>query len=282
MDIDYLRTFVAICDLGGFTAAAREVGRTQSAVSLQVRRMEDQLGRPLFLRGKGNLQLTPHGEKFLLSARRIVAAYDEALLSFDRSSVSGNVTLGVPEDYAPRLVNGALAEFAALYPQATIDLVLDESKTLSRLIVEGTVDLAFITEGQGIPLPGAKAFSDRVVWVSPAGSDIHARDPLPVAVWGEQDSYAEMMLSALAEIGRRHRIAARSRSMAGLRVAVTAGLAVTVMAESSKTDGMVELTPEDGFPALPTLSVKLVRAKARRTAAIGRLEEHLLAALRQP
>lgn len=276
MEIDYLRTFEAICDLGSFTAAARQVGRTQSAVSLQIRRMEDLLGRPLFERGKGSIQLTPHGEAFLLSARRIIAAYDEALRSFDRSSIEGTVVLGLPEDYAPRILTAGIAGFTELYPLATLDFLLDESKRLSRLIVDGTVDLAFVTTGEGIRHQGPDVFHDRVIWVGPADGRLHLRDPLPVAVWREDDTYAQMMIDALQRERRSYRIATHTRSMAGLRAAVTSGLAVTIMVESSKTAEMVELLPEDGFPPLKQVTVQLIKGTKRKAPVIDRLEQHLL------
>jgi DNA-binding transcriptional LysR family regulator len=276
MEIDYLRTFASICDLGSFTAAARQVGRTQSAVSLQIRRIEDLLGRPLFERSKGNITLTQHGEIFLVSARRIITAYDEALRSFDRSSIEGTVVLGLPEDYAPRILTAGIAGFTELYPQATLDLLLDESKQLSRSIVNGTVDLAFITTGEGVPHQGSDVFQDRVVWVGPIDGALHLRDPLPVAVWREDDTYAQMMIDALQREGRSYRITTHTRSMAGLRAAVTSGLAVTVMVESSKTSDMIELLPEDGFPKLRSVTVKLVKGRKRKAPVIDRLEQHLL------
>ena len=104
MDIDLLKTFVAICDSKSFTAAARQVGRTQSAVSLQMRRLEESLGRPLFLRGAPGATLTEHGVLLLPNARRILAAVNEALVSFDRATVEGIVVVGMPDDYAPRIL----------------------------------------------------------------------------------------------------------------------------------------------------------------------------------
>lgn len=276
MDIDYLRTFTAICDLGSFTAAARRVGRTQSAVSLQIRRIEEQLGRPIFARAKGTIELTPHGESFLSAARRIIATYDDALRSFDRSSIAGTVVLGLPEDYAPRILTAGLAGFADLYPDARLDLLLDESKRLSRLIVDGTVDLAFVTAGEGVAHDGTEVFTDRLVWVGPADARLHLREPLPIAIWREDDTYARIIFDALAREGRPCRVATQTRSMAGLRAVISSGLAITVMVESSKTADMVELTPEDGFPALPQVTIKLVKALKRRAPVIDRLEQHLL------
>jgi DNA-binding transcriptional LysR family regulator len=180
LDLDLLRTFVAICDAQTFTAAARRVGRTQSAVSLQMRRLEDSLGRPLFVRGKPRPVLTEHGALLLAHARRILACVAEARLAFDQAAVEGVVVLGMPDDYAPRM-SLVLRSFSELYPAATVDLVIDQSRHLVRHLAEGSVDLAFVTAGEG-SVSGAPAFRDRMVWTAAATGDVHLCDPLPVAI----------------------------------------------------------------------------------------------------
>jgi DNA-binding transcriptional LysR family regulator len=278
MDVDLLRTFVSICDCGSFTAAARRVGRTQSAVSLQMRRLEDSLGRPLLVRAVSGVSPTEHGQLLLEHARAILARVDAARALFDRGSVEGVVVLGLPDDYAPRILSRVLRSFTELYPEATVSLVVDESRTLVRHLADGSVDLAFVTEGEG-PVGGPVAFRDRITWVAPAEGELHLRDPVPIAVWDENDGYARRMLPALEAAGRRYRIAVTTRSMTGLRGAVTAGLAVTAFMGSSVTDGMRRLGPEDGFPPLGELAVRLERAHGRRSAVIDRLEAHLLTSL---
>lgn len=277
MDIDLLKSFIAICETGSFTAAARQVGRTQSAVSLQVRRLEATLGRPLLLRTSSNVRLTEHGELFLGYAKDIVTSYNGALAAFDRGSVEGVVVLGLSEDYAPRILSDVLRSFIELYPLATVDLVLEESKLLVKRLAEGAVDLAFITEGEGPVRGGPIAFRDRIVWVAPLTGNVHERDPLPVAIRSEDDSYAQAMISSLHAMKRLHRIAVISRSMTGLRAAVTGGLAVTAMVRSSVTADMRELTPQEGFPALAEFNIRLERANLKKSAIIDRLETHLMA-----
>jgi DNA-binding transcriptional LysR family regulator len=276
MDIDLLRTFVAICDNQTFSAAAAKIGRTQSAVSLQVRRLEEALGRPLFVREGARPHLTEHGVLLLAHARRILACVDEARIAFDRGSVEGVVVLGMPDDYAPRILGRVLRSFVELYPAAVIHIVIAESRQLVRRLAEGSVDLAFVSEGEG-PVRGPVAFRDRMVWAGPATGDLHLRDPLPVALWDETDSYARLMLPALAACGRAYRVVAMSRSMTGLRGAVRAGVAVTAMMESSLGADMRELGPDEGFPTLVKVPVHLERAHLRRSSVIDRLEAHMLA-----
>ncbi|MGE0116986.1 MAG: LysR substrate-binding domain-containing protein [Dongiaceae bacterium] len=279
MDIDLLKTFVAICDSKSFTAAARQVGRTQSAVSLQMRRLEESLGRPLFLRGAPGATLTEHGVLLLPNARRILAAVNEALASFDRATVEGIVVVGMPDDYAPRILVPVLSAFASLYPAAAIDLVVDESRTLVKRLADGSVDLAFVTEGEGPMSGGPVAFRDEMVWAAPPHGDIHRRDPLPIAIWDEEDAYSRRMRGALEAMGRSFRTVVVTRSMTGLRGAVVAGVAVSAMMRSSVTDEMRELTAAEGFPPLAELSVRLEKAHLKKSTIVDELERTLIDAV---
>jgi DNA-binding transcriptional LysR family regulator len=282
MDIDLLRTFVAICDSKSFTGAARQIGRTQSAVSLQMRRLEESLGRPLFLRGSPGATLTEHGALLLPNARRILAAVNETLASFDRATVEGVVVVGMPDDYAPRILAPVLSAFAALYPAAQIDVVIDESRTLVKRLAEGSVDLAFVTEGEGPMSGGPIAFRDEMVWAAPASGDVHLRDPLPIAVWDGEDAYSRRMRDALMAMGRSFRIVVVSRSMTGLRGAVAAGLAVSAVMRSSVTDEMRELTAAEGFPPLAELSVRLEKAHLKKSTIVDELQRVLIEAIGRP
>lgn len=277
MDIDLLKSFIAICETGSFTAAARQVGRTQSAVSLQIRRLEAILGRPLLSRASGNVQLTDHGELFLGFAKDIVSSYGAALAAFNRGSVDGVVVLGLSEHYAPRILSDVLRSFIELYPLATVDLVLEESMALAKGLSEGAIDLAFITEGIGPVRGGPVVFRDEIVWVAPLIGDIHEKDPLPVAIRGEDDSYAQVMTAALEKMKRAHRTAVISRSITGLRAAVTGGLAVSAMVRSAVTTDMRELTLAEGFPPLAKVNIRLERSHLKKSPIIDRLEAHLLA-----
>ncbi|WP_119272903.1 LysR family transcriptional regulator [Taklimakanibacter deserti] len=279
MDIDLLKSFIAICETGSFTQAARQVGRTQSAVSLQIRRLEALLGRPLLSRLGGNVQLTDHGELFLGYAKDIVASYGAALAAFNRGSVEGVVVLGLSEHYAPRILSDVLRSFIELYPLATVDLVPEESMVLAKGLSDGAIDLAFITEGIGPVRGGPVVFRDEIVWVAPLTGTIHEKDPLPIAIRGEDDSYAQAMVAALEAMKRAHRIAVISRSITGLRAAVSGGLAVSAMVRSAVTADMRELTPREGFPPLGKFNIRLERSHLKKSPIIDRLEAHLIARL---
>jgi DNA-binding transcriptional LysR family regulator len=285
MDIDLLKTFVAICDTHSFTAAAQQVGRTQSAVSLQVKRLEDSLGRPLFVRGTGPATLTEHGVLLLPAARRILATVNETLAAFGRSAVDSVIVLGMPDDYASRYLEPVMIAFAELYPLATLNMVIDESRTLVRRLAEGSVDMAFITEHEGPTGGGPVAFRDSIVWVTSEDDDAHLADPLPLAVWDEDDGYSRRMFAALADAGRAYHVAIASRSMTGLKAAARSGLAVTAMMSTGVGPGLRVLSEAEGFPPLGAFDVRLERAHQRRSPVLDKLQERLIegiAALRVP
>jgi DNA-binding transcriptional LysR family regulator len=279
MDIDLLRTFVAICEVGSFTAAGRKVGRTQSAVSVQMRRLEDFLGRPLLVRDAAGVTPTEHGRLLLDQARQILAKVDEVVVMFDRGSVEGVVVLGLPDDYTPRILSSVLKSFAELYPEATLHLVIERSRALLNRLADGEVDLAFVSETEGA-VHGPVAFRDRMVWVGPARGDVHLRNPLPLAISDEAGAYALRMYPALAALGRPYRTTVLTRGMTGLRGAVVAGIAVTALMSSGVVDGMRVLGEEDGLPPLDELNVHLERAPTKKSPIIDRLEAHILSGIR--
>jgi DNA-binding transcriptional LysR family regulator len=283
MEIDLLRTFVAICETRSFTAAARVVGRSQSAVSLQVRRLEDSLGRPLFQRGVPGAILTEHGALLLPRARAILDAVRETLGAFDRATGEGVFVVGMPDDYVPRLLAPVLRVATTLYPAAVVDVVIDESRTLVRRLADGSVDLAFVTEGEGPVAGGPVAFTDEMVWVAPPVGDLHHAEPLPIALWDDdQDSYGIALRARLAELDRAYRVVVVTRSMSGLRGAVASGVAVTVMMRSSVTPGLRVLNAADGFAPLARLSVRLEKAHLKRSPVVDRLRDAIVAAVSDP
>jgi DNA-binding transcriptional LysR family regulator len=275
MDIELYKTFLAIYDTGSFTAAARQVSRTQSAVSQQVKRLEDTLGQPLFERASGSVELTEYGKSLLGFARRIADTHSEALASFKRGTFQGHIVVGIPDGYLKRVLQDVVVQFAALYPEATLNVVIDDSPTLARKIADGSLDLTFVTEGDW-PANGPVVFRDRLVIVGPAKDGLHKADPLPLAVWDERAFDHQLMIETLNAMGRRHRVACICRSVHGKHAAITAGLCASVMVESSIIEGERAYLPQDGFPILREVNVRLVRSHLKKSRAVARLEQHFL------
>lgn len=280
LDPDLLRTFLAISDTGSFTAAGAVVGRTQSAVSMQIRRLEEQLRCSLLRRSAHEVALTPQGEILRRHARLVLNAQQAALAALNRPDAPYEISLGIPDDYALGLLPVVLGDFASVHPNASVAVTCEPSRDIIRSMADGAYDLALVTEGQG-PVTGPVVHQEPCHWVTGATGDAHRRDPLPLAFGPAGDTYRQWGIDRLMEQGRAFRIAYTSVSMAGIRGAVGSGLAVSVMARSSMTAAMRALTRAEGFPDLPTLRVRLMSSPRNRTEMVQALESFLVARMRQ-
>ena len=279
LDPDLLRTFLAFADSGSFTQAARLVNRTQSAVSMQMKKLEEAIGRPLFARDGRGVILSEDGHRLVSYARRMLSVHDEALAEFTEMPLSGSVRIGTPDDYAAALLPLILSRFAETYPHVNLQVVCEGSPRLREQLAEGDLDLAILTcktdSHEGMLLK-----RDQVVWATAANHAVHARDPLPLALFYPDCPFQHYAREALGRIGRPHRIAYSSHSIAALQAAVLSGLAVTVIARSSVSAGMRELSDDEGFPGLPTVDIMLAQGRADRSEARARLTDHILASFR--
>jgi len=266
LDPDLLRTFTYIAEEGSFTRAAQRVGRTQSAVSMQVQRLEGLLGERLLSRGKGgSVHLTPHGEFLLHRAREMLALNDQIWTSFRAPTVHGTVRLGTPDDYALRYLPQILKRFAESYPAVQVDVLCLPSSGLVERMRAGDLDLTLCSDGhQPAGWPAVPLWRGLLTWITSTGHAPHRLDPLPVALAGDQCTWAAAALRALDGVGRRYRIAYRSATQLGTHAPVLAGLAVTVSTISWLPDGLRPLRPEEGMPALPDFGILMLRSSDAR------------------
>jgi DNA-binding transcriptional LysR family regulator len=279
MDSEIFRSFVTIAETGSFTETARRIGRTQSAVTQQIRKLEDALRRPLFRRGSGLVTLTEHGQRLMPHARAIVSAQDAALAAFDLSELTGTVSLGLPETYAQYLIPRILPGFRALYPNVTIDLSFTNSLQLLRHLEGGALDLSFVTDVEAPDAVGPVVLRDEVVWVAPKAAAPELETPLPIVVWREGTAYRRVTIERLRAQGRDVRIAVSTESIGGMIVAVSAGLGIAALTRSVTPSSLRTLTREAGMPDMPILKVRLVRAKERKNRLVDRLHDHILEVL---
>ena len=264
LDPDLLRTFVAIVDAGGFTSAAQQVHRTQSAVSMQVRRLEAALDRTLFQREGRGVQLTPEGEALLGYARRLLKLHDEALAVLSRPDLSGLVRLGTPDDYVGRFLPDILVRFARAFPRVQVEVHCESSVNLRRLLAEDRLDLALITGTPGAET-GEVLRREPTVWATAERHLAHEDDPLPLALFQSGCPFRDWALAGLNERGRPYRIAYTSASLTGILAAVTAGLAVTVLSRSILPAEVRPLRAEEGFPPChPPASRSIAVIRSRR------------------
>lgn len=274
LDIDQLRTFIAIVDVGSFTRAADDVHKTQSAVSMQMKRLEERIGKSLFERDGRQSRLTPDGTRLLEFARRMLRLNDEAMMALTEPALVGTVKLGLPDDYADRLLPRVLAAFARSHPRVEINVTCEPSSCIIRRIREGRLDIGIVTHGDCGGY-GEIFRREPLYWCGSEQHCAHELDPLPLALGPSDCSWRRSAIDALDRIGRPYRIAYTSGSAAALSGAVLAGLAISVLPESAMRTEMRILRSEDGLPPLPYCDIALLRANHATAPVHDALAEHI-------
>ncbi len=279
LDADQLRTFVAIAETGSFTRAAEVVHKTQSAVSMQMKRLEERVGRPIFARDGRTSRLTEDGERLLDYARRIVKLNLEAVASFTDATLSGHVCLGVPDDYADRYLPEIMARFSRTHPSVELTVICEPSSDLSERIRAGTLDLAIITYTENSARNAQVIRRERLLWVASARHAIHQETPIPLALGRPTCLWRITAMEQLGRIGRAHRVLYASPNAGAVSAAVLAGLAVSVFPESALRPGMRVLGPADGFPPLPPCDIGLLRNRHEPSLLADALAHHIIQGL---
>ena len=280
LQLDWLRAFVAVVDAGSLTSAAPLVHRSQSALSMQIRKLEDAVGRPVLTRGPRHLALTDTGRDLLGYARRLLELHAEAVGAMNDSRVCGQVTLGVPDDYAVAYLAPVLRTFASRHGKVEITLVCEQSTALVPKVQHGEVDVALISRDR--PHRGTLLFREPMAWVGAAQHEAWRRDPLPLAMYEAGSLARKAVLSALAQQQRRHRIVSISPSLVGQLAAVEGGLAVAALTRCSVPAGLQVLDQRHGLPPLEDMEVAVIRSKASQgSAAAGAMLEQIVQTLRR-
>lgn len=262
IDPDLLRSFVLIAEGGSFTRAANAVGRTQSAVSMQIRRLEETLGQPLLLRGPRGVETTPHGAWLLERARRLLAMHDEIFATFRTPAVAGTVRLGTPDDYALRWLPGILARFAEVHPAVEVVVTCAPSNELVERLNRDEIDLTLLSGGnEPAGAAGETLWQAGLRWIGSAAHATHRRSPLPLATAQPRCVWHRAAVRALDGAGIAWRVAYTSTSQTGTLAPALAGLAVTIGLPGPLPQGLRFLGIEDGLPPLPDFSIILLRGQ---------------------
>src|SRR4029078_1133624 len=205
LDIDQLRTFIAISETGSFTKAAEVVNKTQSAVSMQMKRLEERLNRGIFTRDGRASKLTEDGQRLLDYARRIIKLNMETVAAFSDTGLSGRVRLGVPDDYADRYLPEIMARFSRAYPGVELSVLCEPSVDLIHRIDTGELDLAIITNTRGHR--AAETFRrERLLWVTSNRHPTHLEAPLPLALGRPNCAWRRTATECLDSIGKAYRL----------------------------------------------------------------------------
>lgn len=280
LDNDLLRTFVAISDTGSFTRAAQRIHRTTSAVSMQVKRLEETLGRALFLREGRVVTLTPDGEALLSYGRRMLRINQEAMSRFLAPAVDGRVRFGAPDDFGTRFLPTILARFAAIYPTVEVDVVLAPSVSLMSQLDSGNLDLTLITAGsaEARPEQGVIVYTERLVWAGLNGGRAREEDPVRLALAGLGCPWRGTALAALDAAGKSYRIAYNSEHVQAQLAAVLADLAIAPLPYSYITSPIALVDPRCGLPELGNYHILMIKGAEMGPAAEA-LAEQVTAAL---
>lgn len=278
LDLDLLRCFVTIAETGSFTRAGERLGRTQSTISLQIKRLEDQLGRAVLARTPRSLSLTPEGERLLGPARQLLRLNDATIAELFEPDMTGRVRIGVPEDFATAHLPAVLAAFAKAHPLVEFAVTCDLTLNLLDRFHEGAFDLVLVKREPSAPLEGVRVWREPLVWV--ARDQLAARDlePVPLVVSPEPCVYRKRAIDALEAVGRRWRVAYTSTSLAGSQSAVNAGLGITVLPREMVPPYLTPITDDPGLPPLYDTEIALIEAPGLSPTA-HRLAQHIHAAL---
>lgn len=279
LQTDLLRSFVAVVDLGGYTKAGDTLGRSQPAVSLQMRRLEELAGAPLFVPKSRNVELTEDGQLLLRYARDILRLNDEVAAILRGSSLSGVLRVGLPTDYAVRFLQGSITQYMRRNQGVTIDIHCDISPAILHKLDEDELDIAIAMTTVERTRFLSRAWVERPIWAAAHGLSVRKLNPVPLAVHPEGCAYRERMIQALRSAGRPWRIVYSDPGITGLQNAVQNGIAVSALTGPTLLDGMRVLGEEDGFPQLDEIRVGLFYNHPRLSEAGLHLVSHLVAKL---
>lgn len=279
LDTDQLRSFVSIVDTGSFTRAAERVNKTQSAVSMHIRRLEEQLGRSLFLKQGRGVRLSEDGEKLLDFARQMLQIEAAAFASVSRKALAGRIRLGIPDDYAETFLPDILNRFMCRHPLVEFSVVCESSLGLAERVASRELDMAVVTACS--EFKGAEVLrEERLIWVVGSNSRAHEIRPLPLALSGPTCAWRSQAIEALNARGIPWRQLLASANQVAIAPAVMSGMAVTVMPPSAMRAGMRVLGEEDGLPDLGPNLIGLIEARGKGSEEALALAEEIRATLR--
>lgn len=259
LDTDLMRTLVAISETGSFTSAAKRVLRTPSAISMQMKRLEEQLGRDLFEREGRNVVLTPDGEALLAYGRQMMRINEQAVAWFLTPPIEGCVRFGAPDDFGTRFLPNILSRFAATHPQVEVSVVLATSIKLQREMAAGDLDLILVTTDPAAAdaAPGRTIFSEPLIWVGAKGGAAKNAVPIPLALSGHGCVWRGAALKSLNRAERAYRTAYTCENCQGQLAALLADLAIAPLPASLLAPGYERLGKEQGLPEIGHYQVRL-------------------------
>ncbi len=280
-DSSLLRTFVTVAETGAVSAAAVRLARTQAAVSMQLRRLEDDIGQRLLDRSPRGVRLTEAGHRLLPYAHAILGAGEDARRALEVGAVAGTVRLGMLEDVAVGRLPRALRRFSAAHPQVALEIVVDASAALSQRLADGALDV-LVGDPAMVDATPLVTWTQPLFWVGARGYLADAAAPLPLVAFGGACLWQQQVMTILRRAGIAWRVVCTSTSLPAVQSAVEAGLGVSVLLDGNiRYDTMRVLGAADGLPEPPAADLGLFvrRAALAQGAAVDALQTFLCEAL---
>ena len=256
LDLALLRTLLAAVESGSFAAAARRVGRSESAVSLQLKRLEEQIGEPLFVRAGKQMTLTGAGARLVEYARRLLDLNDEALSAMSENAIDGTVTLGVPHDVAETWLPAVIAGFRRSHPSATLKVIEGRSAVLLSRLADHQLDLAVVFSA-GTPANALWSANLPMVWIGRNDFNLKKNEPLQLAAFDPPCFFRAAAIASLEGADIDWSIGYASNTLPDLWSAVKLGLGIAVRTPAAVPAGLAILDGKHGLPDLPPFHVSL-------------------------
>ncbi len=278
LQIDYLRTFISLSEAKNFTKTGTLVNLSQSAVSMQIKRLEDEVGKKLFDRVGKTVKLTAEGSILIDYAMRIVKEHDDAVNALSSPSLEGQIRFGSPEHYTTGVLPRLLASFASIYPDVVVKMRCENSDKIKEAIDSGDLDVGICTQ---ISQGGRVISHDPVVWATAPGFVMQRHKPLSLAVFEEDCIFRTWALGALEKASVPYRIVYVSRSISGLLDAVRAGFAIAPIIRSTVTPDQKIVDINDGLPVLPVSNIVLHKSRKVFSDIIDCFSDHIIKSFRE-
>jgi DNA-binding transcriptional LysR family regulator len=280
LDLDLLRAFVAVADAGTFTAAADVVGRSQSAVSQKIRRLEELIRQPVFDRTSRSLSLTGPGGQLLVGARRMLDLNDDVMRSLELPRPAGRLRVGICEDFVPLQLSRLLARFLRLYPEVQLDVNTSLTHDLLVEFDKGDLDLVIAT--RQFRERGRVIWREPMVWFAASDFRLDLNRPLPLVLLRPPCTYRELMFTTLDTARQDWTTACTVTSLMGVQAAVAGGLGITALGRSFIQDGMQILQTPTHWPPLPMTEIVVIGDETAERSLVQPLLKFLVDGMRSP
>lgn len=281
IDIDLLRSFITVYESGNFSHAAERLGRTQSTISQQIKKLEDILGKPVFVRNTRSLNITTEGEVLLPYARQIISLNDEAFGRISKADISGVVRLGAPEAFATNHLPDVLVQFAKSHPSVALEVECGMSHNLLEDFEKGDFDIILIKRDNKSKIYGNKVWREELIWVGQQKRSFAIESTLPLILSPSPCIYRAKMIESLNKKRLKWNTVFTSGSMNGRIAAARSGLGITAIPKEmlSHVHGLISLEHNCGLPTLTPIEIDLIQNKQKMSDAAQRLAEHIVFAL---